>query len=64
MSILVDFFDSPGAFKVSPFQSYVVAVRNRVFLGRVDYAFVAHAKLSFFVVSSFESDVLVGSSIL
>ena len=41
----------------------MVAVRNRVLLGRVDYAFVAHAKLSFFVASSFESDVLMGSSI-
>ena len=25
----------------------MVAVRNRVFLGRVDYAFVTHTKLSF-----------------
>ena len=41
----------------------MVAVRNRVFLGSVDYAFVAHTKLSFFVASSFESDVLFGSSI-
>ena len=41
----------------------MVAVRNRVFLGSVDYAFVAHTKLSFFVASSFESDVLFGSTI-
>ena len=41
----------------------MVAVRNRVLLGRVDYAFVAHANLGFFVVTSSESDVLMGSSI-
>ena len=41
----------------------MVAVRNRVFLGSVDYAFVTHTKLSFFVASSFEGDVLFGSTI-
>ena len=41
----------------------MVAVRNRVFLGSVVYAFVAHTKLSFLVASSFECNVFVGPTI-
>ena len=41
----------------------MVAVRNRVLLGRGDYAFVAHVDLGFFVATSSKGDVLIGSSI-
>ena len=41
----------------------MVAVRNRVLLGRGGYAFVAHVDLGFFVATSSKGDVLIGSSI-
>ena len=41
----------------------MVAVRNRVLLGRGDYAFVAHVDLGFFVATSSKGDVFMGSSI-
>ena len=41
----------------------MVAVGNRVLLGRGDYAFFPHVDLGFFVATSLEANVLMGSSI-
>ena len=62
VDVLGAFFAFLGAFEVSPFQSYefqahMVAVGNRVLLGRGGYAFCAHVDLGFFVATSLKKAV-------
>ena len=68
VDVLGAFFAFLGAFEVSPFQRYefqahMVAVGNRVLLGRGCYAFFPHVDLGFFVATSSKSSVFIGSSI-
>ena len=52
-----------GPFESNEFQAHMIAVGNRVLLRCGNYAFFSHIELSFFIASSFQRQVIPGSSI-